>query len=409
MMRKGIVAVAPRVDEVEREHDLKQHIEHAGILIVEDSATMRSAIVSLLRSAGYQNIVQAKDGAQGLQVAKKDRPELIVSDLVMPNMDGFEFCRLVRSDPELRTVPILVETSMANLNDRAAAFDAGATDLIGKPLNPREFLGRVRVHLERARLLQHLYEFRRLMNLELEQARETQELLLPTASSLRQIEARYPLLLTSHYETSIGIGGDFWGVRGIDDHQCNVFSVDFSGHGVGAALNTARLHSFISREQALMGDPAAWLAEINRFLCETLPVGQYATMFSAVIDFSKNLLRYAAASAPAPIVFSAGDGAHFRLIDGSGFPLGVAFESTFDNRAIPFGPGSMLFLYSDALIETPDLASPMFSSEDLCVFLEERAQKMTPAQLQAALLAALNTKTRPSDDLTMVTVMHEVH
>src|SRR5262249_47101815 len=269
IMRTGVKAVDPWVDESEREQQLREHIRHACILIVEDSATVRSKIASVLRDAGHENLVLAKDGIQGLQAAKASCPELIVSDLVMPNMDGFELCRQIRLDPKLRTVPILVETSMENLDDRAAAFDAGATDLIAKPINPREFLGRVRVHLERGRLLAHLYDFRRLMNLELRQARETQELLLPTAAGLRQIEGRYPLLVASHYEASIGIGGDFWGVREVDDDQCNVFCIDFSGHGVGAALNTARLHSFISREHALMRDPAAWLAQINQFLCDT--------------------------------------------------------------------------------------------------------------------------------------------
>jgi phosphoserine phosphatase RsbU/P len=297
---------------------------------------------------------------------------------------------------------------MENQNDRAGAFDAGATDLISKPLNPREFLGRVRVHLERGRLIKRLSDFRVLMSLELEQARATQELLLPTVNGLKQIEHDCPLLVASHYEASIGIGGDFWGVTALDGHKCSVFCIDFSGHGVGAALNTARLHSFMSREQSAMTEPASWLSRINRFLCEALPVGQYATMFGGVVDFADNSLTYAAASAPPPVALSAGDGRLFRLIDGTGYPLGIDWDSTYEACVVPFAPGSVLFLYSDALIETPSLIEPVFTSEALCDFLEARGRDMSPAEINNAVLQALRARTseKPADDLTIVTLKH---
>src|SRR5262245_56412200 len=101
-MRTGVMAVDPRVDESERERELREHIRHACILIIDDSATVRSKIASVLRDAGHENLVLARDGVQGLQAAKTSSPALIVSDLVMPNMDGFELCRQIRLDPQLR-------------------------------------------------------------------------------------------------------------------------------------------------------------------------------------------------------------------------------------------------------------------------------------------------------------------
>jgi sigma-B regulation protein RsbU (phosphoserine phosphatase) len=300
---------------------------------------------------------------------------------------------------------------MDDLDNRACAFEAGATDLISKPLNPREFLGRVRVHLERGRLVERLTEFRRIMSQELEQARQTQELLLPTDRAIAQIEARYPIQVASHYEASIGIGGDFWGIHPLDARQCHVFCTDFSGHGVGAALNTARLHSFISRERASMDDPAAWLAKINRFLCEALPVGQFATMFCGVIDVCDNVLRYAAASSPPPVAFSGNENRRFRPIDGSGYLLGVTWEADYENQTIAFGPDSTLLLYSDALIETPNLLHPVFTSEQLCTFLDARARDLPPADVIRTILRALNSAApgRPPDDLTIVALKHRIH
>ncbi|MFX6506479.1 SpoIIE family protein phosphatase, partial [Acinetobacter baumannii] len=87
-----------------------------------------------------------------------------------------------------------------------------------------------------------------------------------------------------------------------------------TGHGVGSALNTFRLHSFITSGAADAEDPAQWLQQLNEFLSSVLQVGQFATMFSAVIDFAANDIRYACASTPPPLFRTAQDGA-FRLID----------------------------------------------------------------------------------------------
>lgn len=404
------VAVGIGSDEAEVVHPggAHQDIHDARILIVDDSAVVRTTIVAQLRNAGFCNLVQARDGAEGLQTAKKCHPELIITDLMMPNMDGFELCRRLRADPELRPIAILVETGMENPNDRAVAFDAGATDLISKPLNTREFLGRVRVHLERGRLLERLSEFQKRMNLELRQARTTQELLLPTDAGIRQIEGQYPVLLASHYEASIGIGGDFWGINPIGVDQCRIFCADFAGHGVGAALNTFRLHSFMTREIDRIDDPELWLSKINRFLCKVLPVGQYATMFCGTVNFSSGVLRYAAAGAPPPVVRSAGVDQHFHLIDSSGFPLGMTPDATYQNHTIPFGPGSALLIYSDALVETPDLLNSVFSAETLCAFVNGLAHDVGPAEIGDAVLRALRdgTPERPSDDLTVIALSH---
>lgn len=385
-----------------------EDIHDAPILVVDDSAVVRATIVAQLRQAGFFNLIQARDGVEGLQAATKYRPELIITDLMMPNMDGFELCRRLRADLELRHIPILVETSMESPNDRAVAFDAGASDLISKPINAREFLGRVRVHLERGRLVERLSEFQKRMNLELSQARATQKLLLPTDADISDTEARYPMLLASHYEASIGIGGDFWGIDHIGADQCRVFCADFAGHGVGAALNTFRLHSFMTREINRVDGPDVLLSKINQFLCEILPVGQYATMFCGTVDFPSGVLRYSSASAPPPVVRSAGNNRQCHLIDSAGFPLGMTRDATYQSHTVPFGPGSALLIYSDALIETPDLLHSVFSTETLCEFLNERARNMTPIEIRDAVLRELRDGASEAlaDDLTVIALSY---
>ena len=381
-------------------------VKEARILIIDESVAVRQVIDAYLRTNGFLNLTHARDGAEGLQVVESWHPDLIITDLTMPNVDGFELCRRVRSGAESSDIPILVQAGINKAAHRAEAFSAGATDLITKPISSGELLGRVRVHLEHRRLIERLSEFQRHMSQELDQARAMQESLLPAEEAMRRLEARFPIALASYYEASIGLGGDIWDIREVDDNRLMVFSADFSGHGVGAALNTFRLHSFILGGSLPTDDAASWLSGLNRFLCDVLPVGQFATMFCGIIDFSASTLQYASAAAPWQMVRDGEANRGFEIIADPGFPLGLSRDATYENHVRRFGPDSVLFLYSDALIETPDMLNPVFSIERLRAFLDARWDTAGPVAIQRALLDELNrvAPDKPSDDLTMVTL-----
>ncbi|MDJ0933041.1 MAG: SpoIIE family protein phosphatase [Breoghania sp.] len=227
-----------------------------------------------------------------------------MTDLMMPNMDGFELCYRLHSSPETASIPILVQTALNKSEERSAVFSTDAADLISKPIDPQELLGRVRTHLEKRRLIARLSDFQRRMEAELALARTMQESILPESNALAEISKRYGLTLASHYEASIGLGRNLWGLTPIDDDRLLVFSADFSGHGVGAALNTFRLHSFIVGGAVKATSPAEWLTRLNSFFHDLLPVGQFATIFCAFIDFAHDTIEYASVSAPAPILYS---------------------------------------------------------------------------------------------------------
>lgn len=380
------------------------------ILVIDDSPLMRALITKHLRNFGFLNLAVAGDGAEGLRIVREWHPDLVLTDLLMPTMDGFEFCHHMRSGKNPSTIPILALTGMDKSEDRSAVFSAGATDLITKPIDHQELIGRLKVHLERRRLIERLSEFQRRMNQELELARGMQETLMPNANVLRQTEAAYPIELASHYEPSIGLGGDIWGLVPLDGSRLKIFAADFSGHGVGSALNTFRLHTFMTSGKQQADTPAAWLDQLNLFLCSVLPLGQFATMFCAVMDFARNTLTYASAGAPPQLLLSADDDAGFRLIDGTGFPLGLTGDATFENIVHSFPPGSKLMLYSDALIETPDPPDAVFTCAGLQAFVDQRRDQDDPQALQNAVLEHLyaNANMKPEDDLTVVTLNHIV-
>ena len=383
-------------------------LKSARILIIDDSAAIRVVIVGLLRNYGYVNLVEAADGAEGLEVVNNWHPDIVITDLLMPNMDGFEFCHRMRSSKATSDIPILIQTCMGKSEERTAVFSAGACDMIAKPIDPQELLARLRLHLERRRLIGRLSEFQRRMGQELDLARAMQESLLPDEAHLRQLESRYPVSLASYYEASIGLGGDIWGLVPIDDHRLKVFSTDFAGHGVGAALNTFRLHSFMVSGSEQADTAAAWLDQLNQYLCGVLPIGQFATMFCGIIDFAAGELQYASASAPAQLIRNGDPGDRFYPVDGTGFPLGLNRQATYENHTCAFGPGSTLFLYSDALIETPDPPDAVFTAESLCAFLDCEDRDLSPQMLQNAVLRQLDScaQAKPEDDLTIVALQY---
>src|SRR3954468_12136125 len=332
------------------------NIRNSRILVVDDNRVNRHLLVAVLQRGGFSNVSMAEDGIDALAKIKESAPDLILLDLLMPKMDGFEMCRVVRTDPARRDLPILVQSSLSGSDDRKRAFSAGATDFVTKPINATELLSRVRIHLENQALLRDLQEYRRRRQTELALARSMQERLLPPASRLAQARRDLGLSLSAHFEPSSELGGDFWDLRRDDRDRLIVWLVDFSGHGVGAALNTFRLHAILRQIDLTNFDPAEHLREVNERVCSLLKNGQFATMLVGVVDQATDTFHYASAGAPAPMVWQPHDEMP-EFGDSSGLPVGILASARYQNRDLALPLGGRLFLYSDG-------ASELWTSDD---------------------------------------------
>jgi two-component system cell cycle response regulator DivK len=116
------------------------------ILVVEDQDDNMQILSDLLDSVGYE-IIEARDGAEGVKVAKAERPDLILMDIQLPVLDGYEATRQIKADPELRTTPIIVVTSYALSGDETKAREAGCDDYVPKPYSPRQLLAKIMKYL----------------------------------------------------------------------------------------------------------------------------------------------------------------------------------------------------------------------------------------------------------------------
>ena len=116
------------------------------ILVVEDQADNMQILRDLLTSAGYA-MIEAEDGAKGVRAASAHQPDLILMDIQLPVLDGYEATRRIKADPALRAIPIIVVTSYALSGDENKAQAAGCDDYVPKPYSPRLLLAKIRKHL----------------------------------------------------------------------------------------------------------------------------------------------------------------------------------------------------------------------------------------------------------------------
>ncbi|WP_298377347.1 SpoIIE family protein phosphatase [Azospirillum sp.] len=373
-------------------------LENARVLVVDDNRVNRNLLLALLERGGVHQIEQAEDGNDGLARVEMFNPDLILLDLMMPRLDGFEMCKRLRADPRWRSLPVLVQSSLNRAEDRARAFAAGATDYVTKPINGGELLARVRIHLNKRALLRDLEQYHSRAERELALARSMQERLLPSPARLTSTEEALGIAINAHFAPSSELGGDFWGKRRLLDGRLAVYLVDFSGHGVGAALNTFRLHAICQQLAAISDEPAAFLAAVNKRLCALLPSGQFATMLAGVIDPTEGVFHYASAGGTAPMVWAPGD-CEPQLGDGSGLPLGLLASIQYDSRSLPLPPGGRLFLYSDAAIEIP-LGGDVLDEAGLAAMVARRIGEEDGARFLDGLLDELRATGPIDDDLT---------
>ena len=116
------------------------------ILVVEDTEDNRRILRDLLSMAGY-DMIEAHDGAEGVAQASEHRPDLILMDIQMPVMDGYEATRRIKADPALKSIPVIAVTSYALSGDEEKARNAGCDDYVAKPFSPRQLLAKIKQYV----------------------------------------------------------------------------------------------------------------------------------------------------------------------------------------------------------------------------------------------------------------------
>jgi sigma-B regulation protein RsbU (phosphoserine phosphatase) len=332
----------------------------ATILLVEDEPVTRTSMAARLTRLGHR-VLEAGNGQVGLDLARRERPDLIVVDWMMPEMDGPTFCETFRRDPSLQSSQLLLMTSHDQPAQIAEGLARGADDFLSKSASKQEIIARVLAGLRTSRLVRELEATRddlesSLLLLKRKQAETEADLhtaatfvqsLLPPQGSPAQ-----GIALAWKYQPSLALGGDLFDVMAIDKDHLGLYILDASGHGVAAALRSASLMTFlrVGNMLQLLGsyDPEHVLFEANRRFPLSAD-GEYFTLWVGQLHLPTGRLSYASAGHSGALLSSAEHPSRWLTHPSS--PLGFDPDAQFRSDCVFLKPADRLFLLSDGIYE----------------------------------------------------------
>ncbi len=333
-------------------------IGDARILIVDDNDFNRALLVAMLRSAGFHNLHLANDGQEALDRVAQIDPDLVILDLLMPGLDGYAVTRQLRANPRFVDLPILVQTALAGASQRGEAFQAGATDLVIKPVDRVELLARASLHLQTRQMIRDLRSYHERTRAELELAKSVYRQLLPTEEQLAAATRQTGLSVVHRASLTDELGGTLWGVRVAPGGQLAVYLLDIAGRGVTAALDAIRVHALLDDVVGQIFAPAQFLSALNRMACGLFELGHYATALAAVIDQRAGAMVYASAAAANPVMVS---GLTAQRLGGNSLPLGVSPVALYEQYEVPIQPETVMVFGAGGSLEgvVPTIASTL--------------------------------------------------
>ena len=369
------------------------------ILVVDDSATNLNVLVQTLHGRGHR-ILAARDGATAIEIARKANPDLILLDVMMPGMDGFEVCRIIKSQPDTRHAAVIFLSARGEVADKVSGLELGAVDYITKPIQSEEVLARVATHLSRQHLERQLRQSRDRLDRELASAARMQRLILPP-----HMPSHPQITFAAFYQTSRHAGGDYYDVLPLGADRFGIMVADVSGHGAPAAIVMAMIRAVLHTYPGVADDPPAVLHHINRhfrFLWET---PMYATGVYAVVDGARRTLRISSAGHPLPLVARRG-----REV--AALPHDTVMCLLWDELGdvpcteFPLHAGDRIAFFTDGLTDRQAIDGTMFDLERLAAALAA-AGSCAPAAIVDATVRELESFSggqEPDDDQTLVVV-----
>jgi serine phosphatase RsbU (regulator of sigma subunit) len=389
----------------------------ATIMVVDDEAIVTSSIGSLLRLEFGYEVVTFQSPRRALDYLQEDEVDMVISDFLMPDMNGIEFLRRVRE--LFPDVPRLMLTGYADKENAIRAInEIGLYQYLEKPWDNDQLGIVIRNGLEqknlrsvlRARVLEldrtirqseALREVNDRLREELEVARRLQQQLLPNELP-RNKSFRTAVL----WEPALAVGGDFYDAAPLADDQTALLVADITGHGIQAALSTALLKFAFSRFRGSDATPADILIGINKVLHDGLPAGIFAAATVVTVDRRGERCHIANAGAPHPVIFRRSE-ARVERLPAEGLLLGVTDEDTFkpgETHRYELKSGDALLLTTDGLLEAANQDEEMFEGVKWPGILHS-ASDPTAEGLLAHLEEALESfRARPedADDVTVL-------
>lgn len=362
-----------------------------SILVVDDSRVQRKIVAANLKRWGFE-IFEAESGREALEICQKHAINFVLSDWMMPEMDGLEFCKAYRDLPRDRYGYFILLTSKSEKDEVAAGLEAGADDFLSKPVNSSELRARIMAGERVLRMedelqsqknalsdtldeLQNVYNE---INKDLAEAEKFQHSLMP------ELEHKFDQgTVTMLLQSSGHVGGDIAGFFSFDENHLGMYSVDVSGHGISSALMTARVATYFSAHskgqnvayKRLDGGeyglrtPAEIAEILNDRLIEEIDTDLYFTLAFAHLNLVTGQVDMVQAGHPHPVIYD--DKGSVRFEGTGGPPIGLVEGMKFENFSIKLNAGERLLLHSDGITECQNDVDDLLDEEGLAKILRK--------------------------------------
>lgn len=353
------------------------------IMIVEDEQFSRQMLQGQLEKLGHE-VVAVESGDQAWDLLQREDYPIVITDWMMPGLDGVQLVRLIRARQNANYVYVIFLSAKSDRNDVIEGITEGADDFLTKPYDSGELNVRIRagervIELEK-RLSAKNEELERAnqrMKRDLDAAARIQRSLLPTTTP--DSEA---IDFAWIYQPCDELAGDIFNVFQLDDQNIAFYLLDVVGHGVPAALLSVTLSRFLSlqagssllfssdsKENRLLS-PSELATELNKRFPMDERNEQNFTLLYGYFNLQTRQFRYVCAGHPGPVFMPANDAP--EILDTPGFPIGFADEPDYVDQALSLSPGDRIILYSDGLLDAENPKGEFFGKEGLMECVAER-------------------------------------
>jgi sigma-B regulation protein RsbU (phosphoserine phosphatase) len=335
--------------------------ETESLLLVDDNPTNLQVLYQTLEGTGCKLLV-AKDGETALTIAQKASPDLILLDIMMPGIDGFEVCRRLKEDPATASIPVIFLSALTDTKDKVQGLQLGAVDYVSKPFQPDEVIARVNTHLTIHRLK-------------------------------REVENKKDEL-----EHELEVVGDYYDIAKISDNQWGFLVADAEGHSAPAAVMMAMTCALFRSYPELPKEPGELLYFLNQHLCKVADPS-FVTALYVVYDASSHILRIARAGHPPPMIYRSSEKKAVELPCDGVFPMGIDPYDQVPVTEAELQPNDRILMYTDGITERFNAAGKTYGEERLLRLLEQ-GQNSKPQELLSAIMKDVDdfAGDRPADD-----------
>lgn len=376
------------------------------ILIVDDEPINIDVLSGLLKP--HYALLVAKSGEKALKAVQTGKPDLILLDIMMPEMDGYEVCRRLKADDTTRHIPVIFITAINEVENEAKGLQIGAADYITKPISPSIVMARVNTQLE---LVKHEQELQAAYSLiktqkdrmteELDIGREIQMSMMPV--DFPQISNDSPFDLHAILLPARELGGDFYDFFFLDETTICLCVGDVSGKGVSAALYMAVTKTLIRSAVKNSQSTAEIITEVNNTLAADDTNYMFVTLFLAICKTDCGEITYTNAGHNPPYIIQA-NGGMLRLDKRHG-PVGGAIHGvSYRSDTVSLNRGDTLFLFTDGVTESENSEDDLYGEERLVNFLSQHVNESVES-LNGTLMSDLQhfmDGTEQADDITMM-------